>query len=388
MWRVLPSLPVSAVVAAAAALTLAAAPALAADAGTSPQPSAQVSDGTVATSVVVGSRLFVGGTFTTVDGATHKGVAALQATTGALDRSFKATVQGSVMSLATDGTNVFVGGTFTAVNGVARTNVAELAPDGTVLPLSVVPSAGVETLDYTGGVLYLGGKFTSIGTVSRPHLAGVDTVTGKLTAFNPKPNGAVRKVLAAPDGTLYVGGLFTSIGTPRTARYYVANLDAVTGTVKAYDAKLPYESKIADRASVLDIALGGRSVYLATGGHLPSGNSLYKTTAGVSAAPVWQVQTDGNVQAVETVPGSARVYAGGHFDNLCLPTTRESSCPAAGLQRAKKSFTADDGTGAARPWVTFNSALGVWDLKASDNNLYVMGVFTSPAARIARFAIT
>lgn len=387
MWRVLRNLKASAAVGAAVLAVTAgpalSAPALAADAGTTPlSTTARVGNGTVSTSVVVGSRLFVGGTFTTVDGATHERIAALDAGTGALDPSFTAAVNGSVTSLATDGSNVFVGGTFTSVNGVARTNVAELGPDGSLLPLHVVPSAAVETLDYADGVLYLGGKFTSIGAVSRRYLAGVNPATGQVTALNPRPNGVVRKLLAAPDGSLYVGGAFTSIGAPATARNYVADLDPASGAVKAYDARLPYEADSSDRATVLDIALSGGSVYLGTAGHLPSGNSLYKTTAGVSAAPVWQVQTDGDVQAVETVPGSSKIYAGGHFDNLCLPATHSTTCPSSALKTAKKSFTTDDATGTAQPWVTFNSALGVWDLKAAGNNLYALGSFTSPTPRI------
>ena len=102
---------------------------------------------------------------------------------------------------------------------------------------------------------------------------------------------------------------------------------------------------------------------------------------------MWQVQTDGNVQAVDVVPGSTKIYAGGHFDNLCLPSTTGTSCPTANLSPAKKTFTVEDSTGVTQPWVTFNSPLGVWDLTNAGGNLYALGVFTKPVARIARFQI-
>lgn len=383
-------------IAAAAVLSvLAAGPAFAADAGTTALPSAHADNGTVKTSVVVGSRLFVGGSFTTVDGAAHAGIAALDAANGTLDPSFGATVNGTVTALATDGINVFLGGSFSSVTGtggpVARTNLAELAPDGTVLGLDLVPNTAVQTLDYANGVLYLGGKFSKIGATARKYLASVPVdpagVVGPLTSFNPKPNASVNKVLAAPDGSIYIGGLFTTMGTPTVARNYIADVDPTSNTVQPYNAELTYQSTTTDRAAVLDIALANGNVYLGTGGHLPYGNSLYKTTAGVDAPPAWQVQTDGNIQAVEVVPGSDKIYAGGHFNNLCLPSTTATSCPAANLAPARKTFTADDATGTAQRWVTFDSALGVWDLKATQGNLYALGVFTKPVPRIARFSI-
>jgi hypothetical protein len=102
----------------------------------------------------------------------------------------------------------------------------------------------------------------------------------------------------------------------------------------------------------------------------------------------WQVKTDGNVQTVEVQGGD--VYAGGHFNNTCLP-------PSDGATRclvdfaSRKAVVVDEGTGAARPLATFNSAFGIWDLTTAGGNLYALGEFTKVnglnRAGIARFPI-
>ena len=74
-----------------------------------PRSSSHADDGTVYTSVQVGSRLFVGGSFTSVDGTGLGALAAICAT-GRLDTSFRADVDGDVRSLASDGRTLFIGG--------------------------------------------------------------------------------------------------------------------------------------------------------------------------------------------------------------------------------------------------------------------------------------
>ncbi len=44
---------------------------------------------------------------------------------------------------------------------------------------------------------------------------------------------------------------------------------------------------------------------------------------------------------------------------------------------ARKTLTVDGGAGAARPFASFNSAFGVWDLTTAGGNLYALGEFTT-----------
>ena len=351
-----------ATIAVGAALALAATPAFAA-AGTSPAPSS-TAVGPVLNSVQAGTRLYIGGSFTQVDTTAQAGLAALDAATGVRDPAFKADVQGKVYALATDGTTIYVAGSFTSIGGVARTNLAAVTPSGQVVS-SFHPnvSSTVESLDYANGALYIGGAFTSVNGVKRKHLAALDPSTGAVVpSFNPSANSLVH-VVKASGSQVYVGGKFTAIGG--VARSYVALLDA-SGAVQAYDPRLAFDSQ------VFDIAPTAGGVYLGTGGHLPAGNSVYATTVGTGAQR-WQVKTDGNVQTVETL--GSDIYGGGHFNNTCLSgSTASTGCLVDFSSR--KTVVVDDGTGAARPFATFNSAFGVWDLTAAGGNLYALGEFT------------
>ena len=71
-------------------------------------------------------------------------------------------------------------------------------------------------LAVSGGTVYAGGNFTSIGGQTRNYLAAVDSATGLATSWNPNANGdVVRPWLQLRH--LYCGGIFASIGNmPRT----------------------------------------------------------------------------------------------------------------------------------------------------------------------------
>lgn len=348
--------------------------ATAAPVDTTPESSSHADDGGVYTSVQVGTRLFVGGSFTSVDGTSRVRLAALDASTGRLDTSFRVDVDGDVQALATDGTNLYVGGRFGKVGGVSRKNLAAVnASTGAVVPgYNPAPAGTVRGLAYSGGEVYVGGSFTSIGGTAAPYLAATSTGTGAVDRTFPSANGVVY-VVKASGSTIWVGGDFSAVGS--TSRSKVAAV-STGGAVQAYRAT--------PGAPVYDLAVDSAGVFLAVAGGLPAGNSLYKTTS--AGATVWQVATDGNLQAVTVLNGT--VYAGGHFGNLCGTTS--GGCGS--TTSAKKAFVADAAGSApnARPWARFNSALGVWDLAVANGNLYALGVFTTvngkSVPRIARFA--
>ncbi|MEO7269414.1 MAG: PQQ-binding-like beta-propeller repeat protein [Knoellia sp.] len=356
---------------------LTAAPALAAVA-TSPAPSSTVV-GPVLHSVQAGDRLYIGGSFTRVDGSPHAGLAAISATTGVRDPGFRVDVNGTVHALATDGTNIYIGGTFTTVGGVARTNLAAVTPSGQVLSgFNPRPSSTVESLAFAqDGTLYVGGAFKAIAGVNRPFLAALDAATGTLrTAFDPRPNALVH-VVTASGGQVYVGGKFTTIDG--VGRSYVALLDAA-GAVQPYNPRLAFDSQ------VFDVVSTDAGVYLATGGHLPAGNSVY-ATAPETGDQRWQQSFDGDVEAVEVV--GADVYAGGHFNYVCFAATR-TTCQIDFSSR--KAAVMDAVTGQARRFATFDSAHGIRDLTTAGGNLFVGGEFTqvngSNQAGVARFPIS
>ncbi|MGI3780982.1 MAG: hypothetical protein ACRYG2_09410, partial [Janthinobacterium lividum] len=91
-------------------------------------------NGEVRSVVVSGSRLYVGGDFTSVDGATHNHLVAFSLSTGKVDPTFKVDVNGPVYAVAATSSTVYVGGQFTAANGNNRGRLAAFrALDGAVL---------------------------------------------------------------------------------------------------------------------------------------------------------------------------------------------------------------------------------------------------------------
>ncbi len=135
--------------------------------------------GLIVTASPDGSRVYVGGDFTTVDGQTRNHIAAFDTATGALDPNFKPSISSEVhaISVSTAGT-VYVGGNFFSVNGVARTRLAAFtAANGGLL--SWAPTADdnevyamVVTPDQTEVVI--GGAFT---TINGQNVYGLGAVT-------------------------------------------------------------------------------------------------------------------------------------------------------------------------------------------------------------------
>ncbi len=183
---------------------------------------------------IAGNAAYAGGLFThAVKGTTTADRANLMSvdlSTGNL-RSFKADTNGSVNALASDGAALYLGGTFTTVNGVPRSRVAKVdLTTGAVDPTFVADvGALVDDMVVVGGTLYLGGEFNTVDGVTRHHVAAVSTTDGSLiAAFDPNTDGKVTALAASPDGSvLYLGGNFTTVGT--TGRLYLAKVNADHG---------------------------------------------------------------------------------------------------------------------------------------------------------------
>lgn len=347
----------------------------------SPTPGTSSSaDGRIENSVEIGGDLYIGGTFTHVDGTVETSLAALNATTGILDKGFNVPVNGEVTSLAASGSTLYIAGSFTTVGGVSRKNVAAIdTTTGKVLAFNPSPSAIVLSVDAANGVVYLGGKFVKVGTTSQPYVAAVDATTGNLVpTFNPRPSASVLVVKAAADG-LYVGGNFQTIAGQ--SKRYIAKLDPITGTaIPGWKSPLPFDTQI------FDVAFGdAQQVFLAAGGHLPGGNSVYSVAAS-DGTKKWQVQMDGNLQSVEYLNGT--VYGGGHFGNL--DQCNGGTCSPVLVR--KKAVAIDASSGLVRDWAPkFNTPFGIFDFTVAGGNLYALGDFTkvngTNRLHIARFPI-
>ena len=319
----------------ALAVLLASGVALAAVSG-APDPGTINTDGRVSAVLAVGDRVYLGGSFTHVDGVARNHLAAVDATTGELT-DWNPNANGNVLSLAAspDGSRVYAGGNFMEVGGATHRRLVSLdAQTGTVnTAFKIGLGASVRAIAVSGDSLYIGGDFTSAKGQVRHRLALVDATTAALDpTWAPAADKSVRALALSPDGgRLYAGGAFASIsGEPRR---YLAGLDASGAGAIAWRPLLDPNGR------VYDLAPSGQAVYSAEGG---PGGAAAAYDAATGARP-WVVKGDGDVQAVAVEDG--KVYLGGHFLKL------------AGKDR--RFFAAVDATtGGLDPWAPTGSGGG------------------------------
>ena len=171
----------------------------------------------------------------------------------------------------------------------------------------------------SGGVLYVGGDFTSVrppgaapgtGEVSRQRIAAFDAATGDLLAFSHAVDNSVKALAVSPDGArLYAGGTFTTVDgvTRRRAAAFGLGTGALVSSWRPTFG-----------GPVGAIATAGSTVYL--GGSFTLANAEPRSRlAAVSAAGellAWTSNPDGAVRAMTMTPDGSRVIVGGSFSNV------------------------------------------------------------------------
>jgi hypothetical protein len=298
-----------------------------------------VLDGQVNAIVQVGGKMIVGGTFTQVrrgGGAilTRNRIFAFDPATGNIDTAFVPSLNGDVNALepASDGQSVFVGGAFTSVNGAAITRLTKLSvTDGQrVTAFSANATGQVRDLVLRGGRLFVGGDFGSIKAVSRSRLAAVDETSGNVDPnlnlpFSGTHNGGstnVYKFDVNPAGTRLIAiGNFTAVGG--VARRQAALLNVAAGAA-ATVANWQTDRYAAACASVFNTYMrnvdispdGSYFVIVTTGAYranlLCDTASRWETDAtGTGLQPTWVSYTGGDTLSSVAITGTA-VYVGGH----------------------------------------------------------------------------
>jgi hypothetical protein len=137
-----------------------------------------------------GSRVYVGGDFTKVDGKAHNHLAAFDTTTGALIDSFAPNVHNRVRAIAATDSTVYVGGNFFNVNGSGRTRLAAVkASDGSNIG-TWRPTADddeVYALALYGDRVIVGGKFQKLNGQAHVGVAAVSATNGGTLPWSSRP---------------------------------------------------------------------------------------------------------------------------------------------------------------------------------------------------------
>lgn len=212
-------------------------------------------DGVVWSTVTVGNTVYATGEFTSArpPGVALGGVGQVAAgnifafdiRTGNRVASFDHTLnaQGLTITASPDGTRVYVGGNFTTVDGQNRNRIAAFdTATGALTTFRPRPYAGVSAIAATNTTVYYGGSFNSVGGVDRLRLAAAKASDGSLTSWAPTADDrAVQAMVMSPDGSrVIVGGQFTTLN--HVAAYGMGSLDASTGATLPWAANTTIRS--------------------------------------------------------------------------------------------------------------------------------------------------
>ena len=363
----------------------------------------RIVNGRVYTIAETGGRVFVGGTFTS---AKHTGEAtqtrnrilSYTKATGRLDTFWAPSFDGDVDSIVVspDGAWLYVGGAFTTFNGapakylvkISTTDPTKIDPVFTTRPNNVVVDMAL-----VGDHLVIGGRFHRVGSVTRDLLASVDLTTGAAQNWLVVPlsearaiNPFVQELDASADGHwLVVGGNFKKAGG--LDRNQIAVLDLTTPTVTVADWQTDRyvgDCSTSSRETYIrgvDISPDSRYFVVNTTGAYKGNTTMCDTAArwelppalqGTSLQPTWVDYTGGDTHwAVEVT--DAAVYVGGHqrWENNPDPTPGGDNDGPGAVSRPGIAAL-DPTTGVPLSWNPGRDrGRGVEAFLAADDYLYV-----------------
>ena len=190
-------------------------------------------------------------------------ILAFDITTGELDPAFDPVLNAQALTVvpSPDESRIYIGGSFTTVDGINRYRIAALDPvDGSLITgFNAVVDYEVNVLVATSDTVYAGGAFNYSGSATRSKLAAFSASNGALLAWAPTADATVHSMVLTPDGTkLIVGGKFSTLsGVPARAS---GALDPVTGAVLPWalnDVIYPF----GERAAMLELSTDGTWIY-------------------------------------------------------------------------------------------------------------------------------
>ena len=234
-------------------------------------------------------------------------------TTGNLITSFAPVLNGQVLSVAAspDGSRLYVAGEFTSVNGITRNRVAAFNTATGALITSFNPNIAtrVKAVVATNSTVYVGGQFTAANGQGRNRLAAYNATNGALLAWNPGADYTVNALVLTPDQSkVIVGGAFQNVAGG--AAYGLAAVDATSGALLPWAANQTVRNAGAN-AAILSLTSDGSNIFgtgyvFGAGGNLEGTFSANPTTGAVN----WVEDCHGDSYGVYA--NAAAVYTVSH----------------------------------------------------------------------------
>lgn len=361
----------------------------------------RVQDGQVNAIVRSGDRVFVGGSFTSVQNGTGSLIQARNRLfsydhrTGQVD-SWNPDIGGSVEALAIspDGRWLYAGGAFSTAGGstalrVERWDTTTGQRDAT---FDARASAVVNDLQLRGGVLYLAGNFTTVNDVGRRGLAAVNATTGALLALDQQvgdpwtagSTAGIRKIDVTANGDRLVAvGNFRSLGGANRPQIAVVRLNGQGGgqvDAQWRTGRYGVACNAVFDTYMRDVGISPDGSYIAvsTTGSWRGADTLCDTAArfeltatGNDIQPTWVNHTGGDTLIGLAVTRAA-VYVGGHqrWSNNSTPPRGDSA--GVGAVSREGIMALDPVSGVPLRWNPGRErGVGVFEITASADALFI-----------------
>ena len=246
---------------------------------------------------------------TSINGQPQRYLAEVNSTTGELLPT-DLDVNESVLSLAVDGSKLFLGGKFTSVMTQERRRLAAFNLSSNLLmdwraDCDTLVDFGVTLLTLAEGRLYVSGDFTTIGSSNRSRLAAVEPNTGQVLAWDPNLSGTLPiSAVVVRSNQVYLAGSFANVGG--ISHPLLAAVDRETGLLADWSPPVLI-------GQIFAMALVGNTVYV--GGNFNFGPSyLAAIDATTGQFEAWDPSPSAPVTLITV--GANSLYVGGEFDAI------------------------------------------------------------------------
>ncbi len=325
-------------------------------------PTAQV-NGVVWDQVIVGNTVYVTGSFTKArppgvaaggsGEVTRNNAMAFDLETGALKAwAPSLNAQGKSIAASADGSRVYIVGQFSTVNGTSSSRVVSLRSDSGSVDTSFTASANatVNAIAVSGDTVYLGGIFTAVNNTARTRLAAVSSTTGALRAWAPQADLPVQG-LTVPQGigNVVIAGHFATLtyvdpadpdNPVVTDAKGMGAVDAVSGAPRQWKINASV-ANYTENAAILTLKSVGDVVYGSSYDYY--GPSEFEGSFAAKAddgAIIWLNGCKGDTYDVQ--PVGDVLYSVGHPHN-CSPIGGHPQTEPWTFERALATTTVPDG---------------------------------------------
>ena len=307
----------------------------------------RISTGEIWDMEVVGQRVFIAGTFTSLQNTTgntavvnQRYLASYNYQTGLIDTGFRPTFGGggvTAVEASPDGTKLYVTGSFNTINGVTKRKIASISPTtgAPVAGFTANASAQATAVAATNTTVYVGGNFQTVNGSARVGLVALNGATGAvLSGFVNNISGGIgvngaltvqQLKLSHDDSKLLV--VHTGRRIADQDRYGVGLISTQTNQLlpwrtRLWDDNLQFVGGI-QRDYAGDIAPHDQYfvVTSGSGGDRPPINDVavaFPIAGNDNVQPLWVSRHFDSVYSVAITERA--VYVGGHFSFEESPT--------------------------------------------------------------------